>query len=102
MTLICQRNYNPFWFVCVIRVSDVAIHQLEERRAVSVRHHGISSRQGSEVTRIIGKLNRDDREVWRVASGRQIKNLTTTISSASAMDEAVEIYGRALKRLANR
>ena len=54
------------------------------------------------MTRILGKLERDDREVWRVASGHQIKNLTTTASSTSAMDEAVVIYDRALKRLANR
>jgi hypothetical protein len=42
------------------------------------------------------------REVWRVPVGDKVKTLTTSSSSTSAMDEAVEIYSGALERLANR
>ena len=70
---------------------------------MSVKHYGTSlGRQKSGVKRIIGKVNRGDREVWRVASDGRIKNLVTSASSTSAMDQAIVIYGRALKRLADR
>jgi hypothetical protein len=55
-----------------------------------------------KVDAVIDKTVQDKREVWRVSSNGQIKNIATTASSAAAMDEAVEIYGRALERLANR
>jgi hypothetical protein len=56
-----------------------------------------------KVDAVIQKTVRDDkREVWRVSANGQIKNITTTASSAAAMDEAIEIYGRVLERLANR
>jgi hypothetical protein len=42
------------------------------------------------------------REVWRVASGGRILNLTTSSSSNAAMDDAVRIYSSALERLAKR
>jgi hypothetical protein len=42
------------------------------------------------------------REVWRVASGGKIINLTTSSSSNAAMDDAVRIYSSALERLAKR
>jgi hypothetical protein len=42
------------------------------------------------------------REVWRISDGGQIRNLTTTSSSAAIMDEAVKIYRPALERLAKR
>jgi len=70
---------------------------------LSAKHYGTSSgRQKSAVKRVIGKMKRGDREVWRVASEGKTKNLTTTASSTSAMDQAIVIYGRALKRLADR
>ena len=50
----------------------------------------------------IEMTTRDNREVWRIASNGKIKTITTTASSTAAMDEAMEIYGRALERLANR
>jgi hypothetical protein len=55
-----------------------------------------------KVDAVIDKTVRDNREIWRVSSNGQIKNIATTASSTAAMDEAVEIYGRALKRLAHR
>jgi hypothetical protein len=55
-----------------------------------------------KVDAVIGKTVRDNGEIWRVSSNGQIKNITTTASSTAAMDEAMEIYGRALERLANR
>jgi hypothetical protein len=48
------------------------------------------------------KVVRNGHEQWRVASGGTIKNLTARRSSTTAMDEAMVIYGQALKRLANR
>lgn len=51
---------------------------------------------------IIGKVESEDREIWRVSAHGQIKNITTSASSTTVMDEAIEIYANALKRLANR
>jgi hypothetical protein len=55
-----------------------------------------------KVDAVIDKTVHENREIWRVSSNGQIKNIATTASSTAAMDEAVEIYGRALERLANR
>ena len=55
-----------------------------------------------QVDAIIGKTVRGDGEIWRISSNGQIKNIATTASSTAAMDEAMEIYGRALERLAHR
>ena len=51
---------------------------------------------------MVGKTLHGTREVWRISSGGKIKNIATSASSTAAMDEAMVIYGRALKRLANR
>ena len=70
---------------------------------MSAKHYGASlGRQKSGVKRVIGRVNRDDREVWRVEYDGRIKNLATTASSTRAMDQAMVLYGRALKRLADR
>jgi hypothetical protein len=42
------------------------------------------------------------RERWIFSTGDGIRNLTTSNSSAVIMDEALTIYGPALKRLAKR
>jgi len=42
------------------------------------------------------------REVWHVSSGGERHTHVTSSRSVRAMDEAVRIYDRALKRLANR
>jgi hypothetical protein len=55
-----------------------------------------------KVDAVIDKTVRGNREIWRVSANGQIKNITTTASSTAAMDEAMEIYGPALERLANR
>ncbi len=41
-------------------------------------------------------------EVWIFSTGDGIRNLTTSNSSATIMDEALTIYAPALKRLAKR
>lgn len=51
---------------------------------------------------VVTKLEDKNRETWRVTSSGVTKNIVTRRSSARAMDEAVEIYERALRRLANR
>ena len=66
------------------------------------RRHTSLGRTVSGEKRVIGKTVLGSREVWRVASSGKIKNLTTSASSTSVMDQAVVIYGRALKRLADR
>jgi hypothetical protein len=53
-------------------------------------------------TVVVEKVARNGRERWRVASGGEIKNITTRSASTRAMDEAMVIYSSALKRLANR
>ncbi len=55
-----------------------------------------------KVDAVLGKTVRHNRDIWHVSSNGQIKNIATTASSTAAIDEAVEIYGRALERLANR
>jgi hypothetical protein len=55
-----------------------------------------------QAVKVVGKWIRGDREVWRVDTGGQIRNIATRSSSTHAMDEAVVLYGNALKRLANR
>ncbi len=42
------------------------------------------------------------REVWHVDSGGERHTYVTSSKSVRAMDEAVRLYDRALKRLANR
>lgn len=61
-------------------------------------HH--VNRRGT--VKVVGKMIRDGKEVWRVSADGQIKNLVTRRSSTSAMDDAMTVYGRALQRLANR
>jgi hypothetical protein len=53
-------------------------------------------------TVVVEKVARKGREQWRVASGGEIKSITTRSASTRAMDEAMVIYSSALKRLANR
>jgi hypothetical protein len=53
-------------------------------------------------TVVVEKAARKGRERWRVASGGEIKSITTRSASTRAMDEAMVIYSSALKRLANR
>ena len=48
------------------------------------------------------KAARKAGEVWRITSDGRVKVLTTRRTSIRAMDEATQIYGRALQRLANR
>jgi hypothetical protein len=42
------------------------------------------------------------REVWRVPIDGQMKTVVTSSSSLTVMDQAVAIYSKALKRLADR
>jgi len=71
---------------------------------MSANHLGTSSRRGQRevVKRVLGKIDRGSREIWRVACDGRIKNLRTTSSSTKAMDQAMVIYGHALKRFADR
>jgi hypothetical protein len=81
---------------------------MKKRRSTAVPrvHYAAATLTGEgalKVDAVIQKTVRDDnREVWRVSANGQIKNITTTASSTAAMDEAMKIYGFALKRLANR
>lgn len=67
------------------------------------RSNSLGRKVSGERRRVIGKTRLSDgREVWRVASGDRITDLITSASSTSVMDQAMVIYGRALKRLADR
>jgi hypothetical protein len=59
-------------------------------------------RHSARADAVVGKTLHGTREVWRISSGGKIRNIATSASSTAAMDEAMVIYGRALKRLANR
>ena len=49
-----------------------------------------------------GRKTATGREEWYVTTGGQQITLVTSSSSAAAMDDAVELYSEALKRLAKR
>ncbi len=61
-----------------------------------------AGRQKGTVKKVLGKATHKGRERWRVSSDGFIKVVTTSGASQDAMDEAMTLYGRALKRLANR
>jgi hypothetical protein len=74
---------------------------------ISPPDHQKMTRQNSasrnSAQRVIGKTTRRDREAWRVVSNAgKIKTIVTSTSTASVMDQAMLIYDRALRRLANR
>jgi hypothetical protein len=52
--------------------------------------------------KVVGKVIRNGRDVWRVSSDGRVEQVTTKASSKRAIEEAVVIYGRALQRLAHR
>jgi hypothetical protein len=55
------------------------------------------------VIKAVGKkATRKAGEVLRITSDGRVKVLTTRRTSIRAMDEATQIYGQALQRLANR
>jgi hypothetical protein len=55
-----------------------------------------------QTAKLIGKKMTRKGEVWRISSGGKIKNLATRAASTKAMDEAMIVYGGALRRLADR
>jgi hypothetical protein len=63
----------------------------------------IMTKAHTTVTKVTGKkAARKAGEVWRISSDGKVKVLTTRRTSIDTMDEAVKLYGRALKRLAHR
>jgi hypothetical protein len=56
------------------------------------------------VGRIPGKklIVRKDHTIWHVTTGGKVRRIATRKASARAIDEAMTIYGAALKSLANR
>jgi hypothetical protein len=86
-----------------------ALHNIAVPTKVTLGSEGctvvmrIKVKKKNKVTKVVGKKAvRKDHEVWRVTFQGVAKNIVTRSSSTRAMDEAVEIYGRALKRLADR
>lgn len=62
----------------------------------------MTPKKNKEIVRVIGRVIHKDHEVWRVTANGKTKSITTRRASIRAMDEAMEIYGQALQRLANR
>ena len=60
------------------------------------------TRRPRPVEKVIGGATRAGRDVWRVTSHGKVSTITTSVVSARAMDEAMKIYGRALRRLADK
>ncbi len=55
------------------------------------------------VIKVAGKkAARKAGEVWRITADGRVRVLTTRRTSIKAMDEATQLYGQALRRLANR
>jgi hypothetical protein len=59
-------------------------------------------RSGSAVKKVVGGSVSAGREIWHVASDSRTHRLVTSATSVIAMDQAVRLYKRALRRLANR
>ena len=59
-------------------------------------------RRGSAVKKVVGRSVSAGREIWDIASDRGPRRLVTSATSVIAMDQAVRLYKRALRRLANR
>jgi hypothetical protein len=59
-------------------------------------------KKGAVMAVIAAKVVRKGRTVWHVTSGGKVRRIATRKASAKAIDEAVKIYGPALKSLANR
>lgn len=51
---------------------------------------------------VIGRSDSDGRELWHVTVDGRRQTLATSSTSVAAMDEALVVFGPALKRLANR
>lgn len=62
------------------------------------------ARQGRKgvAEKVIGFDVKGGREKWRVSYNGKVRTVVTSRPSVIAMDKAVELYGRALKRLADR
>lgn len=65
---------------------------------------GAKKAKGVQVTRVPNTTKKGEvkGEAWRVTTDKGPATVITSPSSAAAMDEAVEIYSEALKRLAKR
>jgi hypothetical protein len=61
-----------------------------------------ATRKGSATTSDNSRVTASGREVWRVIRDGRVQTLITTSSSAQAMNEGMEIYADALRRLAKR
>ena len=59
-------------------------------------------RSGGAVKKVVGRSVSAGREIWDVASDSGPHKLVTSATSVIAMDQAVRLYKRALRRLANR
>lgn len=57
---------------------------------------------GSLVSGPIKTHGASHREVWHVTTGGERRTYVTSSKSVKTMDEAIGLYGRALKRLAHR
>jgi hypothetical protein len=59
-------------------------------------------RRGGAVKKVVGRRVIAGREIWDVTSDSGPHRLVTSATSVIAMDQAVRLYKRALRRLANR
>jgi hypothetical protein len=75
-------------------------------RRYKIRHIGGKKSLGGKRVSVVGIVGQektpDGRDRWRVSTGKEIVNLTTSASSTATMREATIIYHDALKRLADR
>lgn len=62
-----------------------------------------SPHKGRKTSHIVGHTKTPSgREVWRIATGGEVRTSITSASSGEVMDRAVREYGEALERLAKR
>ena len=69
---------------------------------VTVRNNVQKSLRHAKARTVIGKTISDGRERWSVTWDGEQRTLTTSDTTVKAMDQAMDLFGPALKRLANR
>jgi hypothetical protein len=73
--------------------------QRSRRTPPSAKLHGKGHLRASAAVLSVTPIRKD---VWKVATEGGVKNIATSSSSTRVMDEAMVIYERALRNLANR
>ena len=83
-------------------MTEIKKHSRRGRAVLADTTFQVSNNLEGNVIVVESSLTPNGREAWRITCGDKIISLITSSTSTAIMDEAVQIYGPALKRLAER